>query len=112
MRGESAVPKGDHQVWMEFAYDGGRLGAGGGITPYVDGVEVGSGRIENTEPIGFGAEYTDVGRDSGSPVTKDYAIRDNAFTGTIKLIEHESGTDSRSHLIDPESVINFAMAKQ
>ncbi len=33
----SALPTGDHQVRMEFAYDGGGLGKGGTATLYVDG---------------------------------------------------------------------------
>jgi hypothetical protein len=52
--------------------DGGGLGKGGTATLYLDGQEIGSGRVERTEPIGFGYEYTDVGRDALSPVTADY----------------------------------------
>jgi hypothetical protein len=78
----------------------------------VDGESVGSGRVEHTEGIGFGYEYTDVGRDAQSPVTDDYPIGDNAFTGTIKWLELEGGEDSHDHLIDPEDFINVAMAKQ
>src|SRR4051812_24078136 len=47
------VPAGIHQVRMEFAYDGGGLGKGAGITLYVDGNEVGEGRLDATIPIGF-----------------------------------------------------------
>ena len=71
-----------------------------------------TGRVERTEPIGFGYEYTDVGRDALSPVTDDYPAGDNAFTGTIKWIEMEAGDDSHDHLIDPEDFIQLAMAKQ
>jgi hypothetical protein len=39
---------------MEFAYDGGGLGKGGRVTLYIDGAPSGTGRIEHTEPIGFG----------------------------------------------------------
>jgi arylsulfatase A-like enzyme len=60
----------------------------------------------------FGYEYTDVGRDALSPVTADYPPGDTAFTGTIKLIELESGDDSHDHLIDPARLIHFIMAKQ
>src|ERR1039457_2508760 len=33
---ESAVPAGEHQVRMEFAYEGGGLGKGGTVTLYID----------------------------------------------------------------------------
>jgi hypothetical protein len=65
-----------------------------------------------TEPIGFGYEYTDVGRDAQSPVTHDYAEGDNTFTGTIKWIEMEAGQDSHDHLVDPGQVFHYHMAKQ
>ena len=37
---------------------------------------------------------------------------DTAFTGTITLIELESGDDSHDHLIDPARFIHLIMAKQ
>ena len=37
----SALPAGEHQVRMEFAYAGGGLGKGGQVTLYVDGKKVG-----------------------------------------------------------------------
>jgi len=112
IRADEAVPAGEHQVRMEFAYDGGGLGKGGQVTLYLDGGQIGAGRVERTEPIGFGYEYTDVGRDALSPVTGDYPPGGTVFTGTIKLIELECGDDSHDHLIDPAQFIHFIMAKQ
>jgi arylsulfatase A-like enzyme len=112
VRADQPVPAGEHQVRMEFAYDGGGLGKGGQVTLHLDGQQVGSGRVERTEPIGFGYEYTDVGRDALSPVTDDYPPGDTAFTGTIKWMELESGDDSHDHLIDPGQFIHLVMAKQ
>ena len=112
VRAEEAVPAGEHQVRVEFAYDGGGIGKGGDITLFQDGQKVVTGRVERTEPIGFGYEYTDVGRDAQSPVTDDYAAGDNTFTGTIKWIEMEAGTDSHDHLVDPGQIFHYAMAKQ
>jgi hypothetical protein len=106
------VPAGEHQLRMEFAYDGGGHGKGGSISLYLDGTSVGEGRIEQTEPIGYGAVYTDVGRTSLSPVTDDYTPGDTVFTGTIKWVELESGDDTHDHLIDPEMVIHAAMYRQ
>ncbi len=41
VEGESEIPAGEHQVRMEFAYDGGGLAKGGTVTLYVDGNAVG-----------------------------------------------------------------------
>jgi arylsulfatase A-like enzyme len=113
VRGDTPVPVGQHQVRVEFAYDGGGLGKGGDVTLSTDGVAIGAGRVERTEPIGFGYEYTDVGRDSLSPVTDDYPPGPaNAFTGTIAWIEMAAGQDSHDHLIDPATTFRAAMYKQ
>ena len=37
IEGDRAIPPGEHQVRMEFAYDGGGLGKGGTATLYIDG---------------------------------------------------------------------------
>ena len=63
--GDQPVPAGEHQVRMEFAYDGGGLAKGGDVTLYVDGDKVGEGRVEHTVPMAFsGDETMDLGRDS------------------------------------------------
>jgi arylsulfatase len=113
VRGTSRVPEGEHQVRMEFAYDGGGLGKGGDVTLYIDGVEVGDGRIGKTEPIGFGYESTDVGRDALSPVTDDYpAGPANRFSGTIAWIKMEARGDNHDHLVDPASIVRAALYRQ
>jgi arylsulfatase len=112
VRAEQAVPAGEHQVRVEFAYDGGGLGKGGNITPYLDGKQVGSGRVERTESIGFGSEYTHVGQDVQSPVTNDYTGKDSRFTGTLRWIEMEGGQDSHAHLVEPEKIFRYARAKE
>ena len=38
------------------AYDGGGLAKGGAVTLYLDGKEVGVGRIERTEPFPFSGD--------------------------------------------------------
>jgi arylsulfatase A-like enzyme len=112
VRAENPVPPGQHQLRIEFAYDGGGLGKGGNVTLYLDGEQVAAGRVERTEPIGFGSTYTDVGRDPLPTVTDDYLRGDNAFTGTIKWLELGAGDDSHDHLIDPDHFIYVAMARQ
>jgi len=107
------IPAGKHQVRMEFAYDGGGLAKGGNVTLYYDGRPVGSGRVERTEPMGYSAdEACDVGADSGSPASPDYAATGNAFTGKIEWVRLDVGDDSHDHLIRPEDRFNLAMGKQ
>jgi hypothetical protein len=70
---DQPLPTGQHQVRMEFAYDGGGLGKGGTATLYVDGDQVASGRVERTHAFNYSLdETTDVGRDTGAPVCDDY----------------------------------------
>ena len=62
-----------HQVRMEFNYDGGGLAKGGTVTLYVDGNKVGEGRVDQTEPMVFSADETcDIGFQAGSPSSTDY----------------------------------------
>ena len=104
---------GEHQVRVEFAYDGGGVGKGGAVTLYVDGDEVGSGRVERTHALVFSLdETTDVGCDTGSPVCDDYPAGDNRFTGTINWIRLDIGDDSHDHLIDQGQLMNLAMSRQ
>ena len=98
---------------MEFAYDGGGLGKGGAVNLYVDGDQVGSGRVPRTHPLSFSLdETTDVGRDTGSPVSPDYPVGDNAFTGTVNWVRLELGGDSHDHLIEAHDLLHLAMTKQ
>ena len=46
-------------------------------------------------------ETTDVGRDTGAPVTPT-TRPGNAFTGAIRWIRIDLGDDSHAHLIPPE----------
>lgn len=107
------LPAGRHQVRMEFAYDGGGLGKGGGITLFYDGEAVGKGRVKRTIPMGFSAdEACDVGRDTGSPASPDYGPSGNAFTGRIDWVRIDIGDDSHDHLITPQDRVKMAMGKQ
>ncbi|OQQ28323.1 arylsulfatase [Prescottella equi] len=112
IRAPDTVGVGLHQVRSEFAYDGGGLGKGGTLTLFVDGTAVAEGRVERTEPIGFGYEFSDVGRDSLSTVTPEYPTGDNAFTGRIDWVQIEAGEDGHDHLVDPADVVRVAMYRQ
>jgi arylsulfatase A-like enzyme len=110
---DTPLPAGAHQVRAEFAYDGGGLGKGGAVTLYVDGRQVASGHVPRTHPLSFSLdETTDVGRDTGAPVTPDYPAGDNAFTGTVNWVRLDLGDDSHDHLIDAHDLLHLAMTKQ
>jgi arylsulfatase len=113
--GKSDLPAGEHQVRMEFAYDGGGLGKGGTTTLYVDGTQVGQGRINATQPMIFSAdETTDVGGDTGTPVSDDYGPQDSHFTGKIHWVQIDLGEDAEDadHYISPEERLRIAMSVQ
>jgi arylsulfatase len=110
---DEPVPPGKHQVRMEFKYDGGGLAKGGDVTLYYDGKQVGAGRVEKTEPMGYSAdEACDVGRDTGSPTSPDYGPTGNRFTGDVHWVQIELGQDDHSHLITPEQRLNLALARE
>jgi hypothetical protein len=114
---ESATPltPGDHQVRMEFAYDGGGLGKGGTASLYVDGKKVGEGKVGATAAMIFSADDgCDVGVDTGSPVSPDYGSRGNEFSGRVKgvLLSIADAATSHDHLVSPEEAVRIAMARQ
>ncbi len=96
----------------EFAYDGGGLGKGGTATLFVDGTQVGAGRVEGTVPMISSADETaDLGADSASPVADDYPA-DPRFTGRIGWVQLDIGEDDHHHLITPEERLRVAMTRQ
>jgi hypothetical protein len=107
-----ALPAGQHQVRMEFAYAGGGLGKGGQVTLYVDGKKVGEGSVPMTQAMVFSADDgCDVGEDSGAPV---YGSRGNAFNGSVKGVQLAiaEAAESLDHLVSKEEAIRIAMARQ
>jgi arylsulfatase A-like enzyme len=113
--GEGVIPSGEHQVRLEFAYDGGGLGKGGTATLYLDGTQVGQGRIEGTVPMLFSAdETTDVGSDSGTPVTDDLRSSETEFNGRIRWvqIDIDEAAEDLDHVVSDEDRYRIAMARQ
>ncbi|WP_370459969.1 sulfatase-like hydrolase/transferase [Nostocoides sp. F2B08] len=109
---ERPLEDGRHQIRAEFDYDGGGLAKGGTVTLFVDGEQVGSGRVDLTQPLIFSAdETTDIGDDYGLPVSADYAGA-STFTGRIDVVQIDIGDDDHSHLIDPAEVARIATARQ
>lgn len=110
---DEPLPRGKHQLRMEFAYDGGGLAKGGDVTLYYDGKAVGGGRVDKTQPLAYSAdEACDVGADTGSPGSPDYGPPGNKFTGQIDWVQIDIGDDNHDHLIKAEDRFNIAMARQ
>jgi arylsulfatase A-like enzyme len=115
VEGDKPIPAGEHQVRMEFAYDGGGLAKGGTVSLYVDGEKNGEGRVDRTEPMVFsGDDKTNVGTDRGTPVSDDYTTANADFNGRIAWVQIDLGEDAKDadHLITPEERFHLAMAGQ
>ncbi len=113
--GDEPIPAGEHQVRVEFTYDGGGLGKGGTATLFVDGSKVGEGRVEATVPMAFSAdETTDLGSDSGTPVTDDLGPKETEFTGRVRWVQLDidEAAEDLDHLITPDERLRIAMARQ
>ena len=112
---DRVLPVGRHQARMEFAYDGGGLGKGGTVRLFVDGEQVGEGRVDATQPMIFSTdETTDVGSDGGTPVSDDYGPRDSRFNGRVHWVQLDidAAAEDLDHLISPEERFRIAMARQ
>jgi arylsulfatase A-like enzyme len=112
---DASVPAGPHQVRMEFAYDGGGPAKGGTATLYVDGDQVGEGRVEHTQPMLFSADETaDFGHEEGTTVSADYTAANSRFTGELNWVQIDVGEDAADadHMISPEERFRVAMTLQ
>jgi len=85
---KNALPAGKFIIRYEFAYDGGGFGKGGMSTIFVDGKEVGQGRIKNTQGYMISIdEGADVGEDGETPVVEDYGnAAPHKFNGKITKV--------------------------
>jgi arylsulfatase len=113
--GDAPIPAGEHQVRMEFAYDGGGLAKGGDVALFVDGAPAGKGRVEGTVPMLFSADETaDLGNDTATPVSDDYGTEDGRFTGRVRWVQLDidEAAEDLDHLITPEERLRIAMARQ
>jgi hypothetical protein len=112
---DEPLDAGEHQVRMEFAYDGGGLGLGGDVALFVDGRASGTGRVERTVPMMFSAdETTDLGEDTGTAVSDDYEPHTSSFNGRVRWVQIDLADAARDddHLVSPEERLRIAMAKQ
>ena len=78
---------GKSTVKMDFVYDGGKPGAGGTATLYINDKSVGSTKIKQTEFAVFsGDETAGVGIDPETSVSEDYTPSGSKFTGKIDKV--------------------------
>jgi hypothetical protein len=70
-----ALPAGKATIRFESIYDGDGVGKGGTGTLYINGENVATGRIEQTQCCAFSAdEGAEVGADEGTRVTENYQV--------------------------------------
>jgi arylsulfatase len=115
VEGERAIPAGQHQVRMEFAYDGGGFGKGGNVQLFLDGEKVGEGRVAATAALVFSADDTcDVGMEGGALVAEDYGPRDNQFSGEVNWVQIDVDENAKDddHFLTAEERLKLAMARQ
>jgi arylsulfatase len=85
---QAPLPPGIHQARMQFTYDGNGMGKGADVKLFVDGGEVGKGRLDRTHALLFSMdEALEVGCDLGEPVSPDYAPRGNRFNGKVHWVQ-------------------------
>jgi arylsulfatase A-like enzyme len=109
----TAIPEGIHEVRIEFRYDGGGTGKGGTVSLLVDGARVGEGRVERTVPISFSIDETcEVGRESGSPVSPDYPVYDNRFSGVVNWVSIDITGDDNDRQVSPEQRFKAVMVRE
>ncbi|HTV47702.1 MAG TPA: arylsulfatase [Phycisphaerae bacterium] len=107
------IPPGNQQVRMEFKYDGGGLAKGGAVSLYLNGKNVGQGRVEHTIPMIYsGDETCDVGNDFATAVSQDYSATGNGFNGEVRWVQIDLELDDHSHMITPEQRFKVAMTLQ
>jgi arylsulfatase A-like enzyme len=114
VRGTAIIASGHRQIRVECDYKGGRaLGGPATLGLYVDGAQVGAGHLERTTPLVFSYdETTDVGGDTGSRVSDEYADGSNRFPGIVNWVQIEVGKGDADHLVSPEERWRVAMARQ
>ncbi len=116
VRGDDAVPAGDHQVRIEFAYDGGGLGKGGTADLYLDGSKVGEGRVDATVPMVLlrRRDPRRRVRHRRPPSATTTTPAGSVFTGRIHRVQIDLGDDAEDddHLITPEERMRIATARQ
>jgi arylsulfatase A-like enzyme len=105
VRATERLAPGRHEVVMQFDYRGPGLGGEAGVQLHVDGLLAAGGTLRRS--IGYttpaGEEVT-VGSDPGTPVTDEYAMLENDFSGTVHWVRIASGEGSNPDAADIDRV--------
>ena len=103
------MPEGKLTLRCEFQVTGPpdfKLGKGtpGTVTLFVDGKQVGVGKIAVTCPLAYGlsGDGLSCGRDTLTAVSADYHGAEYAFTGTIRRVIVDIGNDRKPMPKNPE----------
>lgn len=81
------VPEDEVEFKMEFINEGEAPGGPATVKLFIDGKQVGEGRIDHQVPMRFSLECLDVGMDTLSPVVRAYEDRSPfPFTGRINRV--------------------------
>jgi arylsulfatase len=92
----AALGAGRHTVRYDFVYDGGPPGSGGTSRLSVDGQQNAEAKVPRTMPFMYSAdEGIDIGMDSETPVTEEYAEGKNRFSGRIYKVTVEAQPTTR-----------------
>lgn len=113
VRAAEPLPAGRHEVRLEFVYDGGGVGKGGTASLHVDGKPVDQGRVAGTIPYYFAFDETfDIGIDRASPVTDDYPVLHNAFSGELHQLRVDLADDLASDTASVQAAEQFRAAHE
>lgn len=95
IEGSELLSAGTYKLEAAFTYDGGKPGSGGTLVLRVNGASVGSGRIDRTLSQRMSLdESVDIGSDTGTPVTEDYATP-SPFSGRLIRMEIDTAPGQR-----------------
>lgn len=87
------LPSGKATIKMDFAYDGGKPGAGGTVTLYINDKAVGTSTIEKTQPAIFSPdEGAGVGNDLETTVSEAYTPSESHYSGKIEKVTIKVGS--------------------
>jgi arylsulfatase A-like enzyme len=107
-----ALPAGKATIRYNFTYDGGGVGKGGTGTISVNGKNVATGRIEQTQCCMYSAdEGADVGEDEGTPVSASYEVPFK-FTGKIDQVTVELKETTAASTTESEEARKEAALKK
>jgi len=74
IQSSESLPKGKSSVRVEFTPVEPGPGKPADVKVFINGKETGSGRVGKTVPFRYSVEPFDIGRDTVSPVSKDYKV--------------------------------------